>query len=100
MGRRAVEIQTRGNGLGVSSLVMKGRGIWHWVKGVGELVSGVGGKNRSLTCKTFPLSYAFLAEATKALGKSTVDEAKIQSKTRLEKDPVNSLGLERSSAGV
>ena len=99
-GRKAVEIQIRGNDLGVPSLVMRGRDIWHQEKGVGEPVLDVGVMSCSSWCKTFPLSCAFSFEATKVLGKLRVDEARNQSRTLLVKGQVHSLGLERFFAGV
>lgn len=99
-GRRAAEIQIRGNGLGVSSLVMKGRDIWHLEKGVGELESGVGVTSCSSWCKPFPLSRAFASEATKALGKLKMDGARNQNRNPLVRDQANSPELERFSAGV
>jgi len=68
VGKRAAEIQTRGNDLGRPSLVMRGRGIWHWGLGVEEPVLDVGGTSCSSWCKTFPLSCVFSFEATKVLG--------------------------------
>jgi len=63
--KRAAEIQTHGSGLGVPSLVMRGRGIWHQRKGVEEPVLDEGGTSCSSRCKAFPLDCAFSFEAIK-----------------------------------
>jgi len=66
--KRAAEIQTRGNDLGWPSLVMRGRGVWHWELGVEEQVLDEGGTSCSPWRKTFPLSCVFSFEATKVPG--------------------------------
>lgn len=67
---------------------------------MGESVSDVGVTSCSSWCKTFPLSCAFSFEATEVPGTLRVDEARNQSRTRLVKGQVHSLGLERFFAGV
>ena len=100
-GRRAAEIQSRGNGLGVSSLVMKEPGIWHLeLKVVEELEWDVGVTSCSSWCKTIPSSYVFVFEATKVLGKSRMDEARNPNRSRLVRGQAKSPGLKRFSAGV
>lgn len=100
-GRRVVEVLIHGSGLEVSCLVMKGRDIFRWVKGVEELAWDEGGKpqHSSYHDKPFPLSCVFAAEAMKVLKKAMEGATKTQSRSR-ERDRVNTLGWVIFSAGV
>jgi len=68
VGKRAAEIQTRGNELGEPYLVMRGRGIWHGGLGVEEPVLDAGGTSCNSRLKTFQLSFVFSFEATRVPG--------------------------------